>query len=32
MLLSTGEPYTLREALDDENWRMAMEEEYKALM
>jgi hypothetical protein len=32
LLSSTGEPYTLREALVDENWRKAMEEEYTALM
>jgi hypothetical protein len=32
MLSSTGEPCTLTEALDDENWSNAMNEEYKALM
>jgi histone deacetylase 1/2 len=32
MLSSTGEPCTLVEALDDENWCNAMNEEYKALM
>ncbi|XP_071680293.1 uncharacterized protein [Lolium perenne] len=32
MLSSTGEPCTLTEALDDSNWRKAMEEEYDALM
>jgi histone deacetylase 1/2 len=32
LLSSTGEPCTLGEALDDKNWRLAMEEEYKALM
>ncbi|KAK1644819.1 hypothetical protein QYE76_062624 [Lolium multiflorum] len=29
---SSGEPSTLHEALDDSNWRNAMEEEYNALM
>jgi hypothetical protein len=32
MLSSTGEPFTLMEALDDENWHKAMSEEYQALM
>jgi histone deacetylase 1/2 len=32
MLSSIGEPCTLAEALDDENWCNAMNEEYKALM
>jgi hypothetical protein len=32
MLSSTGEPCTLIEALDDENWCNAMNEEYTALM
>jgi histone deacetylase 1/2 len=32
MLSSTGEPCTLTEALGDENWCNAMNEEYKALM
>jgi hypothetical protein len=32
MLSSTGEPCTLMEALDDENWCKAMNEEYQALM
>jgi histone deacetylase 1/2 len=32
MFSSTGEPSTLHEALDDSNWRSAMEEEYNALM
>jgi hypothetical protein len=32
MLSSTGEPCTLIEALDDENWCNAMNEQYKALM
>jgi hypothetical protein len=32
MLSSTGEPYTLIEALGDPNWRKAMEEEYNALI
>jgi hypothetical protein len=31
-LSSIGEPCTLAEALDDENWCNAMNEEYKALM
>jgi hypothetical protein len=32
MLSSTGEPCTVMEALDDENWCKAMNEEYQALM
>jgi hypothetical protein len=32
MLSSTGKPCTLMEALDDENWCKAMNEEYQALM
>jgi histone deacetylase 1/2 len=32
LLSSTGEPYTLTEALNDPNWRQAMEEEYNALL
>jgi histone deacetylase 1/2 len=32
MLSSTGEPYNLIEALADQNWRQAMEEEYNALI
>ena len=32
MFSSTGEPRTLSEALDDKNWRSAMQEEYDALM
>jgi histone deacetylase 1/2 len=32
MLSSTGEPYNLTEALADQNWRQAMEEEYNALI
>jgi histone deacetylase 1/2 len=32
MFTSTGEPCTLTEALGDENWCNAMNEEYKALM
>jgi hypothetical protein len=32
MLSSTGEPHTLTEALNDPNWRQAMEEEYNALL
>ncbi|XP_071685498.1 uncharacterized protein [Lolium perenne] len=30
--LQKGEPYTLTEALNDPNWRQAMEEEYNALI
>jgi histone deacetylase 1/2 len=32
MFASTGEPLTLTEALNDPNWRSAMEEEYNALL
>jgi histone deacetylase 1/2 len=32
LLSSTGEPHTLTEALNDPNWRKAMEEEYAALL
>jgi histone deacetylase 1/2 len=32
LLASTAEPQNLHEALDDFNWRRAMEEEYGALM
>jgi hypothetical protein len=32
LLSSTGEPYTLTEALNDPNWHQAMEEEHNALL
>jgi hypothetical protein len=32
MLSSTGEPHNLIEAVADQNWRQAMEEEYNALI
>jgi hypothetical protein len=32
MLSSTGEPLTLTEALNDQNWCKAMKEEYNALL
>jgi histone deacetylase 1/2 len=32
MFSSAVEPYTLTEALNDPNWRQAMEEEYNALI
>ncbi|XP_071685509.1 uncharacterized protein [Lolium perenne] len=32
MLTSTGEPRNIREALDDKNWKKAMEDEYNALL
>ena len=31
MVCSTGEPHTLEEALGDEKWKNAMNEEYKTL-
>lgn len=32
LFTSTGEPDTLKEALGDERWKKAMNEEYEALM